>query len=506
MTDFLLTYTLHSTVLLGLTLLLVKLPGLRRAGSRDLLLRGALVMSVLTPLIAPTLAFTSSRVVIDAAPTQTVATVPGGEGSSQKASPGAVASEDPTTLNPQPEPAPLAPLTLVFHLLLALGVLTATARFGRAWWTLRRLLQRGRPAPDFALKYGSSRHPLGLDVVMADLAVPVACGRRTILVPKTLTARLTAPQVRAVLAHEVAHLRRADPLWTAALSLLCHLFFFQPLNFLVLREWRRACEELCDAEAVGEMLEPLTLARSLLELARHPTHVPLAPLVNSAAESHLSQRIKALLEPKEMHMKRSHLFAVVFALFAVTFALPTLTLAQNAPRFFQKAEADSSTMEERTKNFMLESTTFEEFSASELVQKVPYEVLVPSDWPGTYTQPLNFGYIQPHNIVVTIYDVTQPEGENIEFGFAQQPEDDVRFPMLVGASAQIETVSVGETTGEWVEGGWSGLDSSLTWEDSGESALVWQQDGFVFMVQAFDTVELDTLLKIANSLQPLENQ
>ena len=505
MTDFLLTYLLHSTLVLTMTLLLVKLPGLRRAGSRDLLLRGALVMSFLTPLVTPV----SSRVTVDVAvgtrvvapaqpaPNQT------SRGSSPEASPGAVASETPAT--PNSPTAPSVPLDAVFPVLLALGALTAAFRFGRAWWTLRRLLERGKPAPDFAAAYGSSRHP-SVNVIMVDLAVPVACGRRTVLMPKTLEVRLTAPQLRAVLAHETAHLRRADPLWTAALSGLCHLFFFQPLNFLVLRAWRRACEEVCDAEAAGETLEPLNLARSLLELARTlpGNPAPLAPLSNSAAGSHLSRRVKALLEQKEIHMKRSHLLAVVSALLAVTLTLPTLTLAQDAPRFFQKVDTDNSTMEERIKNFTVEDIVLEELSASELVQKAPYEVLTPSDWPGAYTQPMTFGYIQPPNIVAAIYDVTQSEGESIEFWFSQQPEESAGLPILVGTSAQVETVSVGETTGEWVEGAWIGLDSSLTWDNVGDSTLVWKQEGFVFTVQAFDTVELDTLLKIANSLRPLE--
>ena len=518
MNNFLLTYWLHSAVILSVTLLLVRLPGLRRAGSRDLLLRGALLMSIITPLIAPLVTRVtpvSSHIAVSPAlltPARPAVTAPVEEDSSRAQDAVAPANPARQTL---PEPTPFSlPMSLppLFPTLLLLGVLTAAVRLGRAWWTLRRLLKRSKPAPGFATAYGacgsSHPHPFGtLNIVLTDVAVPVACGRRTVLLPKTLSARLTPSQVRAVLAHETAHLRRADPLWTAALSGFCQVLFFQPLNFLVLRQWRRACEEVCDAEAVRETLEPLSLARSLLELSRllpNHAHAPVAPMTSSAAGSHLSTRVKALLNPKETHMKRSHLFAVAMALFCATALLPTLTLAQDTPRFFQKVETDSSTMEERTENFTLESSTFEEFSASELVQKVPYEVLVPSDWPGAYTQPIAFTYIQPQNIVAAIYDVTQPKGENIEFGFTQQPEEDVGFPILVGASAQIETVSVGETAGEWVEGGWTGPDSSLTWGNEGDQALVWQQDGFVFIVQAYDAVGLDTLLDIANSLQPLE--
>ncbi len=528
MNNFLLTYWLHSAVILSVTLLLVRLPGLRRAGSRDGLLRGALLMSLLTPLLTPlvtrvmpvSLPIVVSPALLTPARPAATALVEGGSSRAQDA----VAQEKPVSQT-LPESTPFSlPTSLppLFPTLLLLGVLTAAARLGRAWWVLRRLLKRGRPAPGFAAAYrayGSSLpHPFGpLNVVLTDVAVPVACGRRTVLVPHTLSARLTPAQVRAVLAHETAHLRRADPLWTAALSGFCQVLFFQPLNFLVLRQWRRACEEVCDAEAVRATLEPLSLARSLLELSRslsHHTHAPLEPVTSSAAGSHLSTRVNALLHPKETHMKRSHLFAVAMALFCATAFLPTLTLAQDTPRFFQKVAADASTsksLEEIRGSFIFieggltaESITLDGLPATELVQKVPYEVLTPSDWPGAYVQPTTFGYLQPQNMVIAIYDVTQPEGESIEFWFSQQPEETAGLPNIVGASAQIETVSVGETTGEWVEGGWSGPDSSLTWDNVGDSTLIWQQNGFVFMVQAFDTVELDTLLKIANSLKPLE--
>ena len=74
-------------------------------------------------------------------------------------------------------------------------------------------------------------------------------------------------------------------------------------------------------------------------------------------------------------------------------------------RLFGDFLCKASTMEERTKNFTaeVESITLEELLASELVQKAPYEVLMPSDWPGAYTQPMTFAYIQPLNTVTAFY-------------------------------------------------------------------------------------------------------
>ena len=48
-------------------------------------------------------------------------------------------------------------------------------------------------------------------------------------------AELDAPQLRAMLAHELAHLERRDPQWLAFACILERAFFFQPLNRLARR-------------------------------------------------------------------------------------------------------------------------------------------------------------------------------------------------------------------------------------------------------------------------------
>lgn len=163
------------------------------------------------------------------------------------------------------------------------------------------------------------------------LSVPCALGTRRILLPHDLHDRLGPAEMEVVLAHECAHLLRRDPLWNLALSLLAHLFWFQPLNWLALRAWRNASEELCDAWA-ARRTSPLTLAQAVLTLARDGQQVrPPSLLTRPAARpTHLSQRIHALIEPQETHMNRPRLLALAAVPALLGLAVPPLAFASGA--------------------------------------------------------------------------------------------------------------------------------------------------------------------------------
>jgi beta-lactamase regulating signal transducer with metallopeptidase domain len=82
--------------------------------------------------------------------------------------------------------------------------------------------------------------------------------------------RLTPEELRGLLAHELAHVRRQD-LWTGFLPSLARLlFFFDPLVWLACREYDLAREAACDAEALRVSGMPLAAyGRLLLKLGVH---------------------------------------------------------------------------------------------------------------------------------------------------------------------------------------------------------------------------------------------
>ena len=128
---------------------------------------------------------------------------------------------------------------------------------------------------------------------------PVAFGlvHWRIVLPIGIENRLTPAELRALLAHELAHLVRGDTIWLWIGRVLCSCLAFQPCNFVARAAWRRAAEFQCDDWAVRHAVDPLTLARSLTLVAewRLNSRVCAATLAASGQRSHLTDRVERLL-------------------------------------------------------------------------------------------------------------------------------------------------------------------------------------------------------------------
>ena len=132
------------------------------------------------------------------------------------------------------------------------------------------------------------------------LASPAAIGWSEVCVPRRAFAALPPDQRDAVLAHELAHLARADALWQELAAWAVAVFPFQPLNRLARRELREAAELLCDDAAVRQTGGARPLAECLATLAavlggRHASAAaPGVALAEPA--SPLVTRVRRLLE------------------------------------------------------------------------------------------------------------------------------------------------------------------------------------------------------------------
>ncbi len=96
---------------------------------------------------------------------------------------------------------------------------------------------------------------------------PMALGWAEICVPEYALDELGSGSTGALLAHELAHLRRRDSAWGLAAALLARLFPFQPLLRVAERRLRAEAELCCDSEAVRATVDGAGLARCLLEVA-----------------------------------------------------------------------------------------------------------------------------------------------------------------------------------------------------------------------------------------------
>ncbi|NKB72870.1 MAG: M48 family metalloprotease [Candidatus Latescibacteria bacterium] len=222
---------------------------------------------------------------------------------------------------------------LVGRMLLGYGVV----------WHLRRraLVQHQGPLLD-ALQRARRALNLYPGVQVATFPAvgsPLVLGilRPLIVFPADLVEQLRSEELRLVLMHELAHVRRGDNFTLLLHRLVAAALFFHPVSWLCGRMLRREAEQACDDLVVGATGHPEAYARGLTNiaaLAQRKTHAQLTrrlPIVNNfAAESDLALRIHRTLGGRTRRMgARARLLAAVAlcALAAVT--LPSSGVAQD---------------------------------------------------------------------------------------------------------------------------------------------------------------------------------
>jgi len=119
---------------------------------------------------------------------------------------------------------------------------------------------------------------------------------------------LAPEEQEAMLAHELAHLKRRDPTWMFFYWLVESALFFQPLNRLARRHLLESAELLCDDWAVRQTGRHVSLASCLARIAewivRRPRPMLAAhmahdlPATTTRARSRLGRRIERLLDER----------------------------------------------------------------------------------------------------------------------------------------------------------------------------------------------------------------
>jgi len=176
------------------------------------------------------------------------------------------------------------------------------------------------------------------------LRSPIALGtlRPEIVVPRRALTALSRPLARALVAHELAHHARRDPLWMSLAHTACTLFALQPLNRLARRELVAAAELLADDLALEWTEDGVGLARCLTEVAgwslAGERGLPALSMVRARDVSGLRRRVEcALARPREKSARHLALGALalggVVALAAPGLALVARTAVAPRPRF-----------------------------------------------------------------------------------------------------------------------------------------------------------------------------
>jgi beta-lactamase regulating signal transducer with metallopeptidase domain len=182
------------------------------------------------------------------------------------------------------------------------GVLVLSVRLLGGWLSTRRLRSTGitAPAPEWQHTFDRLarrlRVPRGVQLlVSAVVDVPVVVGwlRPIVLVPIGAFTGLPPDYVTALLAHELAHVRRRDYLVNLLQRVSEALLFYHPAVWWVSGQIRIEREMCCDDVAVALEGDPISYARALAELDACRVRTPRMEL--AANGTSLLDRIRRLL-------------------------------------------------------------------------------------------------------------------------------------------------------------------------------------------------------------------
>lgn len=359
----LLTYLLHSTLLLGLAAVVRLALRERSLPLQEAVLRAALVGAFVTtglqlslelrPLggafSLPAPAALESREPVAAGPTtaepRTATLLAATEqGAAHDAARSLIASPLSATAARRSLDGIPMPAAFVAGWAALTGI--ALLRLAVAARRLRRLLRDREPVRDAHLAPQARRlaGALGLRAVRLStaphLGVPVATGvlRPEVCLPPRAVAELGPDEQVALCAHELAHVARRDPAWLLLARLAEAAAPVQPLNRWARRRLQELSECLSDDLAVAASARPVGLARSLVDVASWtlaPSSVlPAAAAGALGARSRLGHRVERLMNPLRSleRPRRSLLPLASAAVLATAFLTPVVSATAPTPQ------------------------------------------------------------------------------------------------------------------------------------------------------------------------------
>ena len=237
--------------------------------------------------------------------------------------------EAPTFSAPEPTKPFEIPWQTLFLTLYALGGLASLTPSIHSWVKLRRLKQSAIRCTDRRIQTFAGKD--SIRVYLSDrTSMPMAWGffRPIILLPKNANV-WTDARLKAVLAHEQAHIERRDTRMTILLQLTRALYWPQPLVWWLASEWQTTAELDCDRRALEQGENAHDYATALYDFAKQ--HSKPNPLALPMARPHaIEERVKRVLSPS-MNASQSGIISTLVAL-SLFFAASVVAIEEGKHR------------------------------------------------------------------------------------------------------------------------------------------------------------------------------
>ena len=186
------------------------------------------------------------------------------------------------------------------------GVVALSLRLASGWLVTRQLRSVGTASVPDACREAVARLAARLRIrrpvrvlESAVVQVPAVIGwlRPVILLPASALTGLTPLQLDALVAHELAHVRRYDYLVNLIQSVIETLLFYHPAAWWVSQQVREEREHCCDDLAVAVCGDANFYATALLSMERLRVTPPAFALAAAGRGGTLMGRIRRLVAP-----------------------------------------------------------------------------------------------------------------------------------------------------------------------------------------------------------------
>jgi bla regulator protein BlaR1 len=209
-----------------------------------------------------------------------------------------------------------------------------------SWWVRCRRLHA-------ALRTGIPLHldgPISIPVVSTPaLLEPGVFGifRPVLLLPEGITERLTEPQLQAILAHELCHVRRRDNLASAVHMVVEAIFWFHPLVWWLGARLVEEREQACDEEVLRLGNEPQVYAEGILKVCEFYLRSPLV-CVSGVTGANLKRRIEGIMTHRVARQLDFGRKMLLTAIGIAAVAGPLAIGIVNAPRLRAQSQAEAA--------------------------------------------------------------------------------------------------------------------------------------------------------------------
>ena len=177
-------------------------------------------------------------------------------------------------------------------------------------------------------------HPISL-LISQDISTPMTWGfwKPKIILPECALS-WSKDQCHMILLHELAHIKRVDWLTQVFTSLVCSLYWFNPLVWILAWQLRLEREKACDIKVLASGIKPSEYARMLLGMAKFrlrgmPTLMTRTPPLEKRLKEILA--FKGISAPKRWHaLSMVTICGLVVALASLNPSFPETLLAENS--------------------------------------------------------------------------------------------------------------------------------------------------------------------------------